>query len=72
MVLFGKKWFYTNKVVVIRQKVLYSAKSGCIGAILVVFGQGGFFRAKWLYSGKSCCIREKVVIFGKSGYIRTM
>ena len=52
--------------------MLYSVKSGCIRVILVVFGQGGFFRAKWLYSGKNCCIREKVVSFGKSGYIRTM
>ena len=44
--------------------MFYSAKSGCIRVILVVFGQGGIFRAKWLYSGKSCCIR------GKSGFIR--
>ena len=52
-------------------------KSGCIRAIVIVFGQW------WLYSGKvvefeqNCCIRVKVVVFvqkwllsGKSGCIR--
>ena len=38
-------------MVVFRQKLLYSGKSGCIRAKVVVFGQ------KWLYSGK-------VVVFG--------
>ena len=51
---------------------MYSGKSGCIRAKLVVFGQCGVIWAKWLYSGKSACIRTEMVIFGKSGYIRTL
>ena len=39
------------------QKMLYSGKSGCIWAKVVVFGR------KWLYS-------DKVVVFGQSGNIR--
>ena len=38
MVVFGQKW-------------LYSGKSGCIRAKVVVYGQGGYNQAKWLYSG---------------------
>ena len=49
---------YSGKVVVFGQKRLYSGKSACIRAILVVFMQSGSIRAKWLYSGK-------VVAFGR-------
>ena len=44
MVLFGKKWFYSHKVVVfgisgsLREKWMYWDKSGCIRAKVVVFG----------------------------------
>ena len=51
MVVFGQKW-------------LYSGKSSCIGAKVVVFGQSVIIRAKevvigqkQLYSGRSGCIR---------------
>ena len=44
MVVFGQEW-------------LYSGKSGCILAKVVVFGQRGHNRARWLYAGK-------VVVFG--------
>ena len=43
---------YLSKVNVIGQKGLYSGKSGCIRANVVVFGQ------KWLHS-------DKVVAFGQ-------
>ena len=56
---------------------MYSGKSGCIWAKVVLVGQNGFNlekncfnRAKWLYSGKSGCYRAKVVEFGKSGCVR--
>ena len=38
---------------------LYLAKSGCIGAKMVVFGQ------QLLYSVESGCIPEKVVVYGE-------
>ena len=68
--MFGQEWLYLDKVVVFEQnncvqvKWLYSGKSGCIRAKVVLFGQ------KWLYSGKIGCIRAKVVIFGQIGCIR--
>ena len=68
--MFGQEWLYLDKVVVFGQsncvvvKWLYSGKSGCIWAKVVVFEQ------KWLYSGKCGFIRAKVVIFGKIGCIR--
>ena len=44
---------------------------------MVLFGQGGCFRAKLLYSEKmdifgkkTSCTRAKVVVFGQSGRIR--
>ena len=56
MVVFGQKW-------------LFSCKSGCIRAKVVIFGQDGCTRVKWLYSGKSCCVRPKLFVFGQSGCI---
>ena len=59
MVVFGRKCFNQEKMVVFRQsdpiriECLYSGKSGCIRAKVVLF------RLKWLYSGK-------VVVFGQS------
>ena len=49
----------------IRASWLYSRKSGCNKAKVVVFGQ------KRLYSGKSGCNRTKVVVSGQNGYIRS-
>ena len=62
MVVFGKKWLYSVKVVVFEQKRLHSGKicsipeSGSIWAKLIVFG------LKLLYS-------DKLVVFGESGGI---
>ena len=39
MVVFGKMWLYSGKLVVTGQIWLYSDKSGCLGAKVVVFGQ---------------------------------
>ena len=58
------KWLYSGKKVFFGQKLLYSFKSGCIRATVVVFGQ------KWSYSGKSGCIRTKLLYLCKSGCIR--
>ena len=38
MVVLGQKWMYSGKVVVFGQKRLYSDKSGCIRAKVVVIG----------------------------------
>ena len=59
MLVFGKKWFYSEKSGFIRAKWLYSINSGCIGAIVVVFEQSG-------------CIRAKVVLFWSSSKIRIL
>ena len=52
-------------------------QSGCLQAIVVVFGQkwlycgqSGCMLAKWLYLGKSSCIRAKWLYLGKSGCIQ--
>ena len=71
MVVYVKKCCFGVKVVVfgpggsIRAKWLYSGKSGCVRAKVVVFGQ------KWLFSGKNCFIRSKRLSLGKSGCIRS-
>ena len=49
---------YSGKVVVFKKKWLYSVKSGCIRAKVVVSGKVVKFGQKWLYSGK-------VVVFGQ-------
>ena len=64
-----QKWLSPGKLVV-GQKWLYSCKSGCIQAKVVVFGQSGCIRAKWLYSGKSDCIMARVDVLGRSGFNR--
>ena len=79
----GQKLLYSGKVVVfgqgdcIPEKRLYSCKSGCARAKVVVFGQKWlysgkvvFFGQKLSYSGKRALIRAKVVLFGDSGFIR--
>ena len=64
-------------MVVIRQKWLFSARTGCILAKVVVFWQGDCIWAKkccnWeklLYSGKVVKFEARVVVFGQSGCIR--
>ena len=61
MVVFGKKWFYSDKVVVL-------GKSGCIRAEWLYSGKVVVFGQKWLYSGKSGCIRSKSLYSGKLGF----
>ena len=42
---------------------MYSGKSGCIRAKVILFGQKGCIRAKIVVVGQSGCIRAKVVLF---------
>ena len=37
--LYSSMWLYSSKVVVLEQKRLYSVKTGCNRAKVVVFGQ---------------------------------
>ena len=74
--MFGKKWLYWLRVVVVGQKLLYSGKVDYSGNV-VVFRQSACIRSnvvvigkKLLYSGKSGCIRVKEVVFGQIGCIR--
>ena len=59
------KWFFWNKIEIIRANNFYSWKEVVFGQKLlhsgkmVVFGQSGCNRAKWLFSVKSGCIRAK-------------
>ena len=61
-----------------RIKWLYSDKSGCIWARvvvfghkwlylgkMVVFGQNCYIRGRWLYLSKNGCVRTKLVVFGQ-------
>ena len=55
---------------------MYSGKSGCIKAKVVVFGQVVVLWRNWLYSGnvvvfgQSTCNRTKCVFSNKNGCIR--
>ena len=69
MVVFRQKWFYSGKVVVLRQGGCICANS-CIRAKVVVFVQSGCIRAKVVLFGQSGCIQAKVVLFGQSGCIK--
>ena len=69
---------YSGKVNVFGKKCLYSGKSGCVRAKVVVFGQRclysgkvNVFGQKWLFSGKKGCIQAKWLYSGKSGFIVT-
>ena len=39
VVVFGQSWLYLGKVVVIRQKNFQSVKNGCVRAKVALFGQ---------------------------------
>ena len=58
MVVFGQKWLYSSKSGCIRAKVVVLGQSSNL-AIVVVFGKVVLFGQKWLYSGKSGCIGAK-------------
>ena len=68
MVVFGQTCFIgvglmnSGNLVVFGQKWLYSGKSGCNRAKVVVFWQSVSYLAKWLYSGN-------VVVIGQSGCV---
>ena len=49
----------------IRKKGWYPAKSVCIRAKVVVFGQNGYIKAKVVVFGQSGSIGAKVVVFGQ-------
>ena len=55
MLVFGQKWFYSDK-------------SGYNRVKVVVFGKGGCIRAKWMSSGKTGCIRVKRILSEKSWF----
>ena len=63
MVLFGRKWYYSGKVVFFRQGGCIR-QNGCIREKVIRSG------LKWFYSDKSGCFLAKVVVFGQSGCVR--
>ena len=63
MVVFWQSGFTWEKAAVFEQKLLYSGKSCCIRAKVVVFGQSGCIQ-------ESCCIGTKVIVIVQSGSIR--
>ena len=58
MVVFGQKWFYSGKVVVIGQ-------SCCNWATMVVFGQRYFSSGKVVNLGQKEMYSVKVAVFGQ-------
>ena len=46
VVVFGQKWLYSGKSDCVRAKVVVSGKSGVILPKVVVFGESGSIRAK--------------------------
>ena len=63
MVVFGQKWFYSVKVVLLGKKLLYSDKNSCISESGYIWEKVVVFGQKWLYSGK-------MVVFGQSGFYK--
>ena len=68
MVLFGIigliriNWYYSGKIDIIRAKVVLFRQK------LLFSGKRGSNPAKLLYSGKRSCIREKVNVFGRNWF----
>ena len=58
-------------MVVLRQKWLYSGKSGCIRVSLLYMGKFGCHAQNWLYSCKVVVFWKKLLYSGKSGCLRT-
>ena len=59
-------------MVVFGQKRLYSGKSGCNRAKVVVFRQSWYIRSKTVVFGQSGCIRSKVVVIVQIASMRAM
>ena len=70
MVVFGKKWLYSCRVVVFGKNCLYSGKSSCIRAKVVVFGQNGYYWEELVAVGQISCLRAKLFYRDKCGCIR--
>ena len=65
---------YSGRAVVFRKQWLYSGKSGCIRAKVVILGvkwfyldKNGSIRPKLLYSGKVVVFRQNWLYSGKNG-----
>ena len=52
-------------MVVFGQKCLYSGKSSCFLAKVVLICQGGSIRAKLVVFGQKCLTSGKVVVYGQ-------
>ena len=52
-------------MVVLGQKCMYSGKSSCFLAKVVLIGQGGSIRAKVVVFGIKCLTSGKVVVCGR-------
>ena len=65
MAVFGKKWFYSGKVVVFGQGGCIWVKMVAFGQKLLYSGKSGFIRANWLYSVKSGGNLAKAVVFAQ-------
>ena len=63
MVVFGKKWLYSGKVVVLWQ-------TGCLVVKVVVFGQKRLYSVKVVVFGQIDCIRARMVVLSQSGSFR--
>ena len=61
MVVFGQKWWYSGKSVII-------GNGSIIWAKVVVFGQGGCIWAK-VVDLKKRCIRAKLVVIGQKLFL---
>ena len=65
MTVFGQKWLYSGKSGCVWAKVVVFGKSGCILPKGVIFGQMLF------YSRKSAFIRAKWLYWSKSSFLWT-
>ena len=69
MVVFGQKWLYSGKSGCIRAKVVVLKQSGSNQAKMLYSSRVVVFGQKKLYSGKSVCIWAKWLYSGKSGFM---
>ena len=59
MVEFSQKWLYSGKSGCIRAKVVLIGQTVRVRTKVVVFGQGGCIRLMWLSSDKMVVFRQK-------------
>ena len=65
VVEFGQMWLYSDKSCCIQAKVVVFGKFGCIPAKWFYLGKVVVFWQKWLYSGKTGCVPAKWMYSGK-------